>query len=125
MNLNSLTKSLSKSGYAFLGEGNNWGTGFEVVFQNEEDSSDIVKITVEQTDYVSLAEQSWDVTEMNFAGMSDEDKNPPIPEQEEEVPDVIYVCDSCDEIHHDETDVCEHCPSESVRVVSKGDLGFF
>jgi hypothetical protein len=37
--------------------------------------------------------------------------------------DNMYLCNDCNEAHEDETDTCEHCSSESIRIVSKGDLG--
>ncbi|MEX3625067.1 hypothetical protein [Viridibacillus arvi] len=61
-----LIEALKKSGYEYRGTGNDWGKGYEVVFQNVEDSSDIVKITVEKTTIADLGESSWYVDEMNF-----------------------------------------------------------
>lgn len=36
--------------------------------------------------------------------------------------ELVYLCNSCHEIHEDPTESCDHCPSESIRIVSKGDL---
>lgn len=34
----------------------------------------------------------------------------------------VFICDECNEIHEDYTESCEFCPSQSVRVVHKGDI---
>lgn len=36
----------------------------------------------------------------------------------------VYLCNACHELYEDETDVCDHCPSKSVRKVAKGDMGY-
>lgn len=38
-------------------------------------------------------------------------------------PEDVYLCNKCDEIHYDSTDSCDYCDSESMRIVSKGDVG--
>jgi hypothetical protein len=34
----------------------------------------------------------------------------------------VYICNECNEIHEDETQTCEYCPSESIREVTKSDM---
>ncbi|MEX3625066.1 hypothetical protein [Viridibacillus arvi] len=46
-------------------------------------------------------------------------------EQEKKENDFVYLCNECDELYEDETEVCDRCPSESIRVVSRGDMGMF
>jgi len=37
--------------------------------------------------------------------------------------DYIWLCDKCDELHEEPTEACESCGHESIRQVSKGDMG--
>ena len=34
----------------------------------------------------------------------------------------LYVCNDCDEMHGDQTDQCENCGCESIRVVAEKEL---
>ncbi|MFJ8247332.1 hypothetical protein [Peribacillus asahii] len=69
---------------------------------------------------LDLIEDSNDLEE--FKKREDEEVEE---DDEDEVPEEIHLCNECDEMHYDPTDTCEYCPSESMRVVNKGDLGFY
>lgn len=38
---------------------------------------------------------------------------------------MVYICNECDAMHGDETNSCDYCDSESIREVTKGDMGIY
>ncbi|WP_324655086.1 hypothetical protein [Bacillus paranthracis] len=44
--------------------------------------------------------------------------------EEDEVPEELYLCNGCDEMYHEEMSEGECCEGKDFRIVSKGDMGF-
>lgn len=124
MKLEKLIEAMKATGYKFLGEGNDWGTGFEAIFQNEENWEESIKITIERTSFEELAEEGFYPNEMDWLGMTEEEKNPSDPEEEDEVPEELHLCNKCDEMYYEEMSTGECCDGATFRVVDKGDMGF-